>query len=56
MKKDVKTYVQGCDECQFHNQTKFSGTASLRNADLPRHPLDKDEIEFRGPFPNSIPD
>ena len=56
MKKDVKTYVQRCDKCQFHKQTKFSGTPSLRNADIPRHPLDKVQIEFRGPFPKSIPD
>ena len=54
MKKDVMTYVQGCDKCQLHKRKKFPGNAPLRNTNISGRPLDKVQIDFCGPFHKSI--
>ena len=50
MKKDVMTYIQGCDKCQSHKRKKFPGKAPLRNTDIPRRPFGQGSNRLLRPF------
>lgn len=53
MKKDVHSYVTGCEMCAPNKLPKKPGLAPVQFTDIPDRPLAKLQVDFVGPFPQT---
>ena len=53
MKRDLTTYVNGCEMCGRNKLPTKPGHAPMQRATLPSRPLAKLQVDFAGPFPRT---
>ena len=53
MKRDLSTYVSGCEMCGQNKLPTKPGRAPLQRTSVPNRPLAKLQVDFVGPFPQT---
>lgn len=54
IKRDIEVYINCCNECQLNKRPKHPNRAPLQQTDIPKEPLEKIQIDFVGPFQQSV--